>query len=72
MRMNAASANPAGESNADGLTRWIRYLYRHYPEIKSVGSLQGYIETLFESNFDAETDQIGYMRQQVSSEIYQR
>ncbi len=56
----------------DGVTKWIRYLYKHYPEIKNHSTLQGYIEHLFESKFDSEIDQIGFMRQLVSSDIYRR
>ena len=57
----AMKADSTEEAEMDGVTKFIRYVFRHYPDIKSYSTLQAYIENLFEEKFDPEMDQIGYM-----------
>lgn len=58
--MNRTSSEQASQD--DGLTKFIRFVYKNYPEINSYKTLQCYIETFFDADFKPELDQIDYMR----------
>ena len=72
--MQAANiSREAAESmQVDGMSKFIRFVYKNYKEITALKKLQAFIDASFEKNFDAESDQISYMHKQQNSDVYKR
>ena len=65
----------SGEADAhqvDGMTKFIRFVYKNHKEITALKRLQAFIDASFEKQFDCESDQISYMHKQQKSEVYKR
>ena len=56
----------------DGLNKFMRFVYKNYPEINSYKRLQNHIETIFDGDFRPEDDQIDYMHKLQKSETYRK
>ena len=54
MKKSQPETNSSNE--ADGLSKFIRFVYKNYPKIKSYSSLQAHLEAVFERDFEPEND----------------